>query len=120
MSTGISTPLIGIQGRLKLDSGPDQVAKLIGQALGEGTNLNPYNTDAGLQYPLFDLNLPATRALVKRDIEAQFARFEGNLKARLLSVTFQDLNPEELGVLVRYVDLETDDEREIERAVRKV
>ena len=115
---GLAYPVRCVNGRLALCEGAEQVGKLVLLSMMDGDSANPWNTDVGLNAPTFDLDSPATRAVVEQRIRERFARLEADERARLLSVTFE--NGEEAGevaIRVAYVDLETDEELE---AVRRI
>jgi len=118
MATGIAIPVRGLNGRLVLQSGERQTGKIILLAMGDGDNVNPWNNDVGIQYPTFDLADPATQAVVRREIEIHFARFEGELKARLNDLQFEETAEGELTVRVLYQDLETDEQRDVSLIVK--
>ena len=118
MGSGIAIPVRGLNGRLVLQSGEKQTGKIILLAVGDGDNVNPWNNDVGIQYPVFDLGDPSTQAVVRREIEVHFARLEGALKARLTDLQFEETGPGELTVKVLYQDLETDEERDVSKIVK--
>jgi hypothetical protein len=118
MGTGIAIPVRAIHGRAVPQSGEKQIGKVILLAMGDGDNVNPFNTDVGIQHPVFDLPNPSTQAVIRREVEVHFARFEANLKAKLIDLTFEETGPGELTVSVKYHDLETDEERDVQKAVR--
>lgn len=121
MTRGIAIPVRTRNGRLVMDEGERQTAKLIVLAVGDGDNENPFNFNVGVQYPLFDLADKTAQANVRRSIEAHFARFKAALKARLVSLSFDTGETSgEHKVTVRYQDLETDEEQEATRTVRRV
>jgi hypothetical protein len=118
VASGLAIPIRTLNGRLTLQSGERQTGKVILLAMGDGDNENPFNDDVGIQYPVFDLNNPSTQAVVQREIEQHFARFEADLKARLVDIQFVAEAEGELTVRIRYQDLETDEEQDVTKTVR--
>lgn len=119
MASGLSIPMRVVRGRGVIDSGERQMAKLISLAMTEGESDNPFNDDAGIQVPVFDVNLPSTRALVRREIEHHFRRFEADERASLERIETSEGDGEMI-VDLWYIDMETDERHEISKTLRRV
>lgn len=117
MADGLGVPLRTFRGKAMIATGDKQMGKLIALSMSDGESSNPF-LDAGLNAPIFDLNSPATRALVRRRIEQHFARFEADTRARLDTIEVSS-HGAELSVRVRYVDLETDSVEEATKTITK-
>lgn len=116
--TGLSLPVRPFRGRAMVDSGDRQMAKVIVLALSDGDSSNPYN-DAGVDLDVFSLRTEAQGAILRREIRRHFSRWEADLRARLIEVRVEDGDPGELRAVVRYVDLETDEEGEVVKVIRR-
>jgi hypothetical protein len=118
VASGLAIPVRAHKGRAVLTTGAEQMAKIVTLAMADGDSANPYNDDAGLDVPVFDLDSTALRALVQRGIGQSFARWEADDRAKLVSVAFTGA-PGDLQVAVDFVDLETDQPQQVQRSVRR-
>jgi len=116
---GLALPIVVVQGRARICDGEEQVAKLVLLSMLDGESANPFNGDVGLSAPVFSLDSGATRAKISRSITRNFARLQAGGRAKLLSISFDTPKGDEAVVRVRYRDLETDEEREVVRDVRR-
>lgn len=113
MASGLSVPIRVVQGRTVVVDGSDQIDKLINLALSDGTSTNPYNSDVGVQAPLFDLQDAAARAILDRAVRRHFDRLQAGGRAELLDLQIRegDGDDSETVVHILYRDLETDEQR---------
>ena len=61
MAIGLSVPLVASRGRLVLESGESQMAKLIRMSCFDNASSNPWNGDAGSPSSIFKLDTPEVR-----------------------------------------------------------
>lgn len=100
---GLAMPHKIINGKLQLEDGAQQLAKVIMIAVGPRNNTNPWN-EAGIDAAPFRLNDVATRALIRNGIERHFTRLERAGRAVLESMEFVQ-EEAVLSVELRYKDL---------------
>ena len=113
---GLSIPVRAFQGRAVLEEGDREMAKVITLAVSDRESTNPWNGDAGIRVPLFNLNNSATRAILTREIQEHFTRWEGAERARLLDIATLG-GGSELSVRISYQDMETDRENEVSLSI---
>lgn len=100
---GLAMPHKIINGKLQLEVGAKQLAKVIMIAVGPRNSTNPWNV-AGIQAAPFGLNNTATKTRIRSDIERHFSRLERTGRARLETMEFVQ-EEELLSVSIRYRDL---------------
>lgn len=116
MSTGVSLPVRCLNGRVVLDSGAVENAKIIKLCMGDGENSNPFN-NVGIAHPLFAVMNGGSAALIQRAIEKHFDRLEKDNRAKLESLKLLDNDSAEASVEVEYIDLETDEAKEVVKSL---
>lgn len=114
MATGLAVPVRVVQGRAVVLDGPDQLDKLISLAVAEGLSANPYNSDVGVQAPIFDLQDATQRAILDRAVRRHFERLQAGGRAELLQLQI-NVGDDDSETLVEIVfrDLETDEQRPV-------
>lgn len=114
MAQGIAVPVRVVQGRTVVESGSDQIAKLIRLAVAEAASANPFNTDVGVRSPVFDLQGSAARAILDQAVRRHFDRLAAGGRADLLDLRItEDADTAETIVEITYQDLETDEQRSL-------
>lgn len=118
MAQGIAVPAqVTDGGRLKLVKDDEYVQQLVFTALGDGDSENPFQPDLGLgDGMVFQLNDRREQARVKYRIERAFKSLESRLLAKLpasRAISFVETVEGELEVVVRYLNMETEDEGEM-------
>jgi hypothetical protein len=118
---GMSIPVRTVQGRAVLSEGAQKNAEVIALMMADGDSDNPWNSDVGLEAPLFRTDTRVTRGLVDQRIREHFDRLETDERAKLtdLSVEPTEGVPGELDAHVDYVDIETDDELVADRKIAR-
>lgn len=118
MAQGLQIPIKAIQGRPVVATGADEVRKIILLAMGDGLSANPFNTDVGVQAPVFALQDGASRAIIDQAVRRHFARLLAGGRAELTDLRIQtDDTKGETNVGVTYRDLETDEQRDLEISI---
>lgn len=117
MATGLAVPVRAFRGRAVIDEGDKEMGKLVLLAVSDRESTNPWNDDAGIRVPLFGLNNSATRALLSREIQGHFTRWEGEERAKLLGLGITG-QAEELSARIEYRDIETDTAQDVVLNIR--
>lgn len=121
MARGLAVPIRMVQGRTVMVEGADQIEKLIQLAVAEAASSNPFNTDVGVQAPIFDLQDAAARAILSRRVRQHFDRWQAEGRAELLDLQIlEDSESAETTVEILYRDLETDEERPLQVQIGSV
>ena len=99
--------------------GDDQNNKIIKIALGSDASENAFQGDVAIgQGMIFDLSDRTLRARIRRRVEAIFRDFQAQNRFKLVkgSVKFtEDAEQGELVMTLKYIDLESDLEKELTR-----
>lgn len=100
-------------------SGEEQLRKIIVLSLLDGDSSNPWNTDAGIPNPAFRLTSIAMKAEILARVKARFKRLDAEHRARLIEARFlREVDSDgTLELTIRYLDLHTDREDEIQTKV---
>lgn len=109
MATGLSIPVgVGPDGRAKLDTGDDQLVKIIGLHLSCADSENPYQ-DIGVDQVVFNLNDRRLQPFIRYRLGVLFARLAADQRAKLddKSVAFSHSNDGELTLSFKFWNLET-------------
>ena len=108
MAIGLSVPLVASRGRLVLESGESQMAKLIRMSCFDNASSNPWNGDAGSPSSIFKLDTPEVRGRIRSAVKTHFERWRQADRAELVSMTFAGTEDGALSVDITYRDLETE------------
>ena len=120
MAQGLAVPVrVGPRGGAALSKGDKENGKGILLAMGEGDNEHPWNGDVGLDAPLFSVQQEGVNALVESRIRQHFERLNRGDRAKLMRVEFASESPGELAVGVKYLDIETDEEKTVLKTVAR-
>lgn len=120
MATGLRIP-VGVSpgGGVALVEGDNQNNKIIKIALGSDASENAFQGDVAIgQSMIFDLSDRTLRARIQRRVEAIFRGFQAQNRFKLVkgSVKFtEDARKQELVMDLKYIDLESDTERDLIR-----
>jgi hypothetical protein len=119
MATGIRIPVgVGVGGRTALVSGSEYTEQLVKVALLDLESDNPFVDQSGLEDAVFALSDATVRALLQRRVRAKFTQFEAERVARLLAITFEQGETEgETEMTVAYLDMDTNERREVSRTI---
>lgn len=106
--TGLDVPLkVNKSGGFATVSGDDQNKKIIMLAVDYCPSENPFNTDVGIEHPIFGINDVSlqSRSLIR--IKEVFRNFQNQNRMKYKSSKFSSVN-EELVVDIDYIDMQTD------------
>lgn len=121
MTTGIAIPFtVNPAGGVKLVYKDDNDAKIIRVALSDGDSENAYQQDITLgQEVVFQPSDSSFRSWVATRLNSIFRSFQAEKRFRLLTSTISWEDVEDSGESIlsfRYVNLESDEEKEFEHA----
>ncbi len=106
---GLMAPLEATAGGgFETESGSEQTKKIIMLSLDWCPSDNPFNTDVGIEHPVFEVNdEPSTQGRIGIRIQDVFKRLEVEARARLIDIKFAS-EGEEFAVDIEYYDMQTD------------
>ena len=105
---GIRAPITASKsGGFMVESGENQLKKIIMLQLDYCPSDNPFNDDVGIDYPVFDVNDISTQARTEIKIRDVFDRLKKQDRARLENIEWSS-EGEELAADIEYYDMQTD------------
>jgi hypothetical protein len=123
MPTGLSLPeRTNTGGGLQTSSGEEQDSAIITLALGDDSSDNPFQQLIGLGVVhIFDVNDTNIRPLILARLVPLFKKFEAQkrFKLRQETIRWDDNGEDELILSFKYINLETDEERDFRQSLRQ-
>jgi hypothetical protein len=106
---GLIAPLEATKGGgFATEGGSEQTKKIIMLALDWCPSENPFNTDVGIEHPVFEINdEPSIQGRIGIRIRDVLKRLESEARARLIDIKFTS-EGEEFAVDIEYYDMRTD------------
>lgn len=105
---GIKAPFTtNRSGGFATESGSDQLKKIIMLSIDYCPSDNPFNTDVGIEFPVFDINETSLQARLMLRIQQVFDRLRKQNRAKLITAEPKSEN-ENLAIDIEYVDMQTD------------
>jgi hypothetical protein len=119
VATGLRIPITVRNGRLALESGREQTAKVLLLKMSEGESDHPFLQNRALRPALFRTDTASRRALIRRQIELHFADMTRQHRAKLISFSFLPAGEGQVEVRTRYLDIETDKPGEVSPLIQE-